>query len=253
MFQCSKLYCGNTIMVIIVRRIKMRVAILILTGLLALVSWYANAAFSLSATRVIHHESMKESSFEVYNNGDDAILVQTWLDADGGDAPPFALTPPLVKINPNQHNLIRVFYQGSGLPKEKESLFWLNVLAIPVVVESEHTLHVALQQRIKLFYRPSGLPGDARSAPEYLRLLVKDNQLVVQNPTPYHVNISSFKQGGLEFDGDMLTPYGKIYIPAAGVQDSGRVEVAVINDFGAIDTFGGVLNSSVSEHFKLKR
>lgn len=238
-------------MVIIVRHIKMRVAILILTGLLA--SWYANAAFSLSATRVIYHESRKESSFEVYNHGDDAILVQTWLDADGGDAPPpFALTPPLVKINQNQRNLIRVFYQGTGLPKEKESLFWLNVLAIPVVVESEHSLHVALQQRIKLFYRPSGLSGDARSAPESLRLLVKDNQLVVQNPTPYHVNISSFKQGGLEFDGDMLTPYGKIYMPAAGMQDSGRIEVAVINDFGAIDTFSGVLNSGVSEHFKLE-
>lgn len=231
----------------------MRNFFLILTWLFLFASGYANATFMLSTTRVIHTEIMKESTFEVYNNSDNIILIQAWLESDRSGAPPFALSPPLVKIKPKKSNTFRIFYQGTGLPKDKESYFWINVLAIPKTTTEHDLLQVAIQQSIKIFYRPTNLPGDARSATEFLKLLAKDNLLVVQNPTPYYVNISSFRQGGVEFDGDMIPPYGQGSIPAVGMHDSGKVEVSVINDFGGQDTFEGILNSGVSDKLKLKQ
>lgn len=70
----------------------MRAFFLILTLLATFISGYANATFYLSTTRIIHHESMKESSFEVYNTSDDEILIQGWLSADKSEVlPSFAI------------------------------------------------------------------------------------------------------------------------------------------------------------------
>jgi P pilus assembly chaperone PapD len=230
----------------------MRAFFLILTLLATFISGYANATFYLSTTRIIHHEYMKESSFEVYNTSDDEILIQGWLSADKSELLPFAMTPPLVKIAPQKSNMFRIFYEGSGLPKDRESLIWVNVLAIPMSSKVDDSLQVALQQSIKLFYRPSNLSGDARIAPELLMLSLKDNLLVVRNTTPYHVNIISFRQNGVEFEGDMIPPYGESSISATGINGNGNIEVVVINDFGGEDTFEGVLSNGKLNKFKIK-
>lgn len=234
---------------------KMRITFLMLIWLMSLVSLYANAIFSLSATRVIHSESMKESSIEVYNNSENEMLIQGWLDSGGGDSspPPFAMTPQLVKIQKKQSKSFRIFYQGIGLPKDKESLFWLNILAIPISVDNDESLQIAIQQRIKLFYRPSNLSGDARLAPESLKVTLVKNEILLQNATPYYINISAFRQGNHEVDGDMIEPHGQLSISADWVLEMRGIEIDVINDFGGQDTFKGDFNSGVFDRLKIKK
>ncbi|WP_338648764.1 fimbria/pilus periplasmic chaperone [Pseudomonas sp. ML2-2023-3] len=60
----------------------------------------AQAAITLSSTRVIYEGDKKEASVTVRNVGSDEILIQSWLDGDRSGTPsgsiPFAITPPLV-------------------------------------------------------------------------------------------------------------------------------------------------------------
>lgn len=43
------------------------------------------------------------------------------------------------------------------LAQDKESLYYFNLREIPPKTDKANTLQIALQTRIKLFYRPAGL------------------------------------------------------------------------------------------------
>lgn len=91
----------------------------------------AFASISLSSTRIIFDGAHKEANVTVRNGGQ-TILAQSWLDAGdtAGSAPPFAVTPPLARLEPNQQQLLRILYEGRGMPADKESVVWLNVQEI---------------------------------------------------------------------------------------------------------------------------
>ncbi|MXG96398.1 fimbria/pilus periplasmic chaperone, partial [Escherichia coli] len=127
----------------------------------------SHASISLSTTRVIFDGKNKESSVVVSNDGQDALL-QAWLDPleDVANAQlPFAITPPLAKVGAKQQQLLRVLYEGVGMPTDRESVFWLNVQEIPQTAKEDNVLQLAVRQRIKVFYRPTGLAGDPVKAP----------------------------------------------------------------------------------------
>ncbi len=64
-------------------------------------------------------------------------MVQTWVDnGDANPAPgsvnaPFVSVPPLFSLAPQRMQGIRLIYNQSPLPKDRESVFWLNVYEIP--------------------------------------------------------------------------------------------------------------------------
>ncbi len=53
-------------------------------------------------------------------------------------------------------NLERIVMTGS-LPQGQESLFWLNIKAIPSASKQMNSLQIAVKTRIKLIYRPESL------------------------------------------------------------------------------------------------
>ena len=53
---------------------------------------------------------------------------------------------------------------GEGLPSDRESLFWLNIMEIPLKVEDPNSVQFAIRQRLKLFYRPPALLGGSAEA-----------------------------------------------------------------------------------------
>lgn len=89
-----------------------------LLGLLAISQ--AHAGISLSATRLVFDGKHKEAGITVRNNGED-VLIQSWIDTDAADSTsvPFAVTPPLVRVAGNEQQLLRVIYEGTGMPSEK--------------------------------------------------------------------------------------------------------------------------------------
>jgi P pilus assembly chaperone PapD len=205
----------------------------------------AHAAISLSGTRLVFDEGRKEETVTVRNDGGD-IVVQSWVESEQGSDLPFAITPPLVRVAAKQQQLLRVLFSGSSLPSDRESIFWLNVQEIPQSAGEENTLQLAVRQRIKVFYRPKGLPGTAFTAPEQLewRLLNTSGgqQLQIKNPTPYYTTLIDLVLYGSKenkvAEARMLTPGEVITIPLSNIVNSKhRLEFGSINDYGGRDLF----------------
>lgn len=80
----------------------------------------------------------KEASISVDNPDNEPYLIQSWLDnqQSGVDKIAFIITPPLFRLDGHQENMLRIVRVGDDLPKDKESLYWMNIKSIP---STEHT------------------------------------------------------------------------------------------------------------------
>lgn len=115
---------------------------LFLTSLILSCVWSvsAQAALTLNADRLVYNEKDGDASVSVHSTEDRAYLIQSWLDAGDSTAKkdlPFVVTPPLFRLGPKSDNVIRVMYMGSGLPADRESLFWLDVKGVPGLSDEE--------------------------------------------------------------------------------------------------------------------
>jgi len=225
--------------------------------LLAMVAPETLASVVLTGTRVIYSESEREVSLKLTNEGDAPSLMQAWIDdGDPNAAPentksPFALTPPLFRLDAKKGQTLRIIQLQQTLPRDRESLFWLNVLEVPPVASSsndqQNLLQFAFRSRIKLFFRPTGLPGDADSAPTKVtwRFARKDDGhhvLTATNPTPYHITYTKVEAtaGGHMYSNDagaMVNPGGTVEFaidntsPASG--EPAQARYTFISDYGA--------------------
>ena len=172
----------------------------------------AHGAVAIQGTRVIYSENDNEQIVKLVNRGDRPALVQNWIDAGnpdlaaGSQKVPFLLTPPIVRIEANQGQSLRLIHApdiADDLPGDRESVFYLNMLEIPPKRENngQNVLQLAVRTRIKLFFRPSELRGEPRDAAGTLLWRLIDNdrgyELLVQNPSDYHVSINEVELGGV--------------------------------------------------------
>ncbi|MGN5536652.1 fimbrial biogenesis chaperone [Alcaligenes sp. Lyrl_28] len=210
----------------------------------------AQAAISLSSTRLILPEKQQETSITVRNDNS-PILVQSWLEADNDQAElPFAITPALVKVAPEGQQVVRILYAGGdqGLPRDRETVFWLNIQEIPQQGPGENQLQIAIRQRIKLFFRPDGLPGSADEAPVRLQWSVVNNQdksmLEIHNPSAYHVSISTLRtaKGQAIEDPGMIAPGQTRLLPLGRSSDQDTLLFRAISDYGSADPYEVRLN-----------
>lgn len=118
----------------------------------------ANAGVIIGGTRVVYDGNKKEASIDVNNPDKTPYLIQSWVETlnGGAEKAPFIITPPLYRLDGGQQNIERVVVTGN-LPQDKESLYWLNIKAIPSAPKKDNTLQIAIKTRIKLIYRPAGL------------------------------------------------------------------------------------------------
>lgn len=212
----------------------------------------ASAGITLDGTRVVFAAPAKETSVVVRNQGSNDIMVQSWVEPDTNGPVtdvPFAITPPLVRLGGNKQQVLRILYQGQGLPTDKESVFWLAVQEIPQKAKNENTLQIAIRQRVKLFYRPANLPDTAANAAKSLQWkLVEQNgktMLSVSNPSAYHVSFSGStvtlrngKDTGTA-PAEMLAPGATRIVAIKGSTGmragTTTVEFDSINDYGGLD------------------
>ncbi|HBU6166045.1 TPA: fimbria/pilus periplasmic chaperone [Citrobacter freundii] len=126
----------------------------------------AHAGIVIYGTRVIYPAEKKEVLVQLMNQGNRSSLVQSWIDdGDSSLVPekinvPFMLTPPVAKVAGDSGQQLKIKKMPNSLPGNKESLFFLNVLDIPPNnpdSAGKNVLKFAMQNRIKLFYRPKGV------------------------------------------------------------------------------------------------
>lgn len=175
----------------------------------------AEARIYLDATRIIFAGEKREASIRVTNEADNPSLVQTWISEEAsGSAPeaatvPFVIRPPLFRIDGGRSQVIRILHAGTQLPQDRESLFWLNVREVPAGARgdsgSPQLLHLVLNKKMKLLYRPKTLrAAGASQAPAQLQWsVVREGQgweLQATNGSPFFVNVNSIDTAGGKVD-----------------------------------------------------
>ena len=192
----------------------------------------AHAGVVTGGTRLIYPGGKKESSLSVTNNDATPYLIQSWVESNKGGAP-FLLTPPLFRLEGEQQTRLRVIYSG-GLPENKESMFWMNIKAIPSsqAKAGANTLQIAIKTRIKLIYRPKSVQGTPEMVTEQLRWTRSGNTLQVMNPTAFYMNFAEVKVGGAEVkEANWVGPGETARFQLPGVS-AGALQWKLINDYG---------------------
>ncbi|MBS9425157.1 fimbrial biogenesis chaperone [Photorhabdus caribbeanensis] len=222
---------------------------LFLAILLGMTTLSAHANIVINTTRVIYPASNKEVSVQLLNAGDQPSLVQSWIDdGDPNSTPetakvPFLLTPPVVKIDGNNGQQLRIKHINSNLPTDRESLFYLNVLDIPPVAENigdKNVMQIAIRTRIKFFYRPDKLSISPKQIQQHIVLKREGSQLKLENSSPYVMNIvglkSSDTQPNLLNEGTIIKPFSSYsFSTNEKVKVGDKLTLAIVDDFGAIN------------------
>ncbi|WP_414132802.1 fimbria/pilus periplasmic chaperone [Escherichia albertii] len=185
----------------------------------------AHAGIVIYETRIIYPAENKEVMVQLMNQGNRSSLVQAWIDDGDTSLPPekiqvpFMLTPPVAKVGANSGQQIKIRIMPNRLPTNKESIFYLNILDIPPNSpedEGKNALKFAMQNRIKLFYRPVGVASVNKETFKKLRVNNSSNGLVIKNSSANWVTISDVKANSVKvnYETIMIAP-----------QESQRVDV----------------------------
>ncbi|MDQ8937077.1 molecular chaperone [Acinetobacter rudis] len=196
------------------------------------------AGFGLETTRVIFSEKDRNQSVVAFNTDKNiSYLAQSWIQNEQGKiSPDFIATPPLLKLRPQQKNTIQLT-KNVVLPADKESLYWLNVKFVAPIsnAENDNVLKYSMTHKIKLIYRPtllSKIPFDQEV--KKLTSEIQNNQVTLNNPTAFYINIAEIKVNGKEVKSpSFVAPYSKKTIDlgfAAQVQS--KTEITYIDDYG---------------------
>jgi len=210
---------------------------------LLLLSSAVQASLTMDRTRVIYDAAKPGVSVVVENTDTkDPFLVQTWLESSDGKkiTEPLVALPLLQRIEPNQKKQIRInsVNEVTPLPQDKESLMYFNILGVPPKSNIENVVEVVIQSRFKLFYRPKGLQKyPENNWQQELKIEKKNNQLYLNNPTPYHVviiNINDSLKKAKDFSEIIVKPNSNFVYPLNNQQKNGNnIMVTYLDDYGA--------------------
>lgn len=207
----------------------------------------AHAAIGLDRTRVIFNGDQKSMSLNISNNNKQLpYLAQAWIDDAEGNkiTSPLVVLPPVQRVEPGKSSQVKIesLPAISSLPQDRESLFYFNLREIPPKSDKPNTLQIALQTRVKMFYRPKAIVPAKMGTPwqEQLTLQKQGDTVMVKNPTPYYVTLinaaDSLKaldsKDKKEFKPIMLPPFGESALGVSANAVGQRPVVTYINDYG---------------------
>ncbi len=234
----------NTNICNIVKCLRRRFILCVISGFLGLLlcsSTFASG-ITLGATRVVHPADAAQSTFSVSNKTDaSTYLIQSWVEnATGAKTSDFIVTPPLYTSAPDNENVLRIVSSGAAHPQDKESLYYLNIKAIPSVDKKALEKHeggsliVATLMQVKLFVRPAGLTPSREKAADKLEFTRKGANLNIHNPTPYYLTLIDIKVGTKALQDVMVPPRESVSL-ALPAGSGGTVSWSAIGDHGEQD------------------
>ncbi|CNH07304.1 fimbrial chaperone protein [Yersinia thracica] len=199
------------------------------------------AAVGLDRTRAIFNADNKSLTLNISNeNKQLPYLAQVWLEGEHQQKlvqGPLVVTPPVQRLEPGMKSMLRVSStpDAKQLPQDRESLFYFNLREIPPRSDQPNVLQIALQTKIKLFYRPKGIvaaPGAVWQ--DQLILHEEGGGYRIENPTPYYITIiglaGSQRQSENEaFDVVMVSPKSNYQVK---IGHYATPYLTYINDYG---------------------
>lgn len=203
----------------------------------------ASAAINIDRTRIIFPGQDKSVSLVINNQSKTMpYLAQSWMEDEKGNkiSEPFTVLPPMQRVEPNAKNQIKIIKTEGldKLPQDRESLFYLNVREIPPVSDKENVVQIAIQSRLKMFYRPPQIENNSDKAwAKELKYTHTGRNLVITNPTKYYVTL-----GYLSSDSNSNFPGFESVMIAPMSQETVTVPATPFSQLysGYMDDYGGM-------------
>lgn len=202
----------------------------------------AHAGIVIYGTRIIYPAEKNEVLVQLMNQGERSSLVQSWIDDGDTTLPPekinvpFLLTPPVAKVAANSGQQLKIKKMPNMLPNNKESLFYLNVLDIPPnnpANAGKNVLKFAMQNRIKLFYRPKGIAPVNKSTFSKLSLKRTGSSYSINNDAANWVTVTEVKANDVKINNEsiMLAPLSSADVTLKSA-NANQYKITIIDDHG---------------------
>lgn len=197
------------------------------------------AGIQIGRTRLIYDASKKEISLPLVNSEKELPwLIQSWTDTgDGKTRGPFIVTPPLFRLDAQKEQSLRIAWNGTSLPKDRESLFYINVRTIPATAKDEdnkNVLRLIYKTRLKLFWRPEGLPESPTETCKNLRFTRSGKQLTIINDGAFYSVFDNLQLGGTKLEkADLIAPKSRVELAVAESITRQDVSWRCITDYGS--------------------
>ncbi|AWQ20078.1 fimbrial biogenesis chaperone [Pantoea ananatis] len=218
------------------------------------------AAVIPQQSRLIFHPGEVQIPLLLVNSGDAPVLIQTWIDggsperSPGSKAFPFVALPGVFTLNKDEKKQIAVLRTelAAQLPKDRESLYWLNLYEISAVKKStlrpgSDKISMALNTQLKVINRPfrEVIPFSARVHAVTFQVRKKQGQAFIHatNGSRYFFTpgkmtvVVGGKRYAVYLDGDKtLAPFSSKDYPLMG--DVPLTASHLLLDYTALDDEG---------------
>lgn len=209
-----------------------------------------NSAVNADKTRVIFNVKNKTESLRLINSSDYPFLIQTWID----DGDPFKLpeesqtavitNPPIFKMAPKEIKSLKLILTSMrNLPKDRESVYWLNIYQVPpntkLDEKEKNAQRVVLtfRMRLKIFIRPEDIGAPKAKDGDKLSFIRQDNEIIVNNPTPWHMTLSNINSNNVKFNDFMIKPFSKMSLSIPKNKTlSNTIKFNLIDDLGNLQS-----------------
>ncbi|WP_373226780.1 molecular chaperone [Enterobacter cloacae complex sp. ESBL7] len=217
-----------------------------------------SGGINLNKTRLVFMANSGQVTVNVNNTSDSPWLITSRMSrfVDGKGNTPFFISPPVLRMEGHSSSLLRIVGDASQLPKDRESLFYLNVSGIPKSNPLSRDndsgfvsggIVYSVGNTIKMFYRPEGLVASAEDAAKHLAFSRTPEGIVANNASPYYVSMLSLRLNGRdvkfnEHQQEMIPPFSKATYIVQGtypLSQSGRATWTAANDLGGVVTGNG--------------
>ena len=198
-----------------------------------------HAAINLDRTRIVFPESDKASSLKVDNQSKALpYLALSWIEDEKGQKEDthFMALPPIQRIEAGASSQVRI------VKKDRESLFYFNLREVPPksisASEERSVMQVAMQSRIKLFWRPEAISKKSGELAEMrMEITASAKGLTVHNPTPYYITLAWLSKNAKTmlpgFDSLMIAPFATA-TASTGDYHGSYYSIGYIDDYGAL-------------------
>lgn len=193
---------------------------------------------SLGTTRVIYPINSKQVPLNLSNRGSkDRYLVNAWVENEAEEkSKDLLITPPIFISQPKSENTFRIVKIKQDLPTDRETVYWINVKSIPSInkeeLEKSNVLQLAVLTRIKLFIRPDNLAYSSELATKHIRFFNSNQGLMIENNSPYFLNLTQIKIDDADSPNMMISPLSKQIL---STKKGNTISFQSINDYGGLN------------------
>ncbi|HHO9750372.1 fimbrial chaperone [Citrobacter braakii] len=210
----------------------------------------SHAAFALNSTRYVFDEKRENISVQVDNQSTQEYGGQIWIENQDQDDKNvyFVPSPTFFKVADQHKQILRILKINDALPKDKESLFWINVQEIPKAPkDGTNALSIALHTQVKMIYRPDILKDKRENAEKNIKLINDESSTVLFNDSPYYFAVINVKQNGKNVNlGDDVKNKIAVFSPFEKISLNKKLTGNI--SFVAFDDYGVDREYNISQH-----